>query len=70
MSHYCCKKCGQRYEYCDCKSQTVEDVVSDPIATIEEWLMFFLLMREAFGPDAVIKTYAGYSNVEMNMEGL
>jgi len=19
MSHYCCKNCGQRYEYCNCK---------------------------------------------------
>lgn len=26
MSHYCCKRCGQRYEYCDCPLTSVVGV--------------------------------------------
>ena len=40
-------------------------VGSDPNWSLEEWRDYIEQLREKFGPDAKLRTDAGYNNVEM-----
>ena len=51
------------------RSMTSEDVnCDDPIASIDEWIMWLLFLREVFGGEAKLRTDAGYNHVDMIVE--
>ena len=45
-----------------------EEVINDPCGSIDEWLLFLLLLRNAYGGDAELRTWAGYNNVSLFVE--
>lgn len=83
MSHYCCKRCGQRYEHCVCPDvqptspvvKTEEPAYNEPIwedelathHTLGELRMHIDFLIAAYGEDTVVVFDAGANNISVEI---